>query len=83
MRKTATIGVNEATTFGWMTISGLVLIPVALMMVGGLPRRPLAGTGVTAGTQVLNAVGALFLVMALAAARPRSWRRRRTRWRPR
>ena len=37
MRKTATIGVNEATTFGWMAISGLVLIPVALFSLGGIP----------------------------------------------
>ena len=47
MRKTATIGVNEATTFGWMTISGLVPDPLR----ADLPRRhphrlPLAGTGV-------------------------------------
>ncbi|ANW65364.1 hypothetical protein BCA37_18825 [Mycobacterium sp. djl-10] len=67
MRKTATIGVNEATTFGWMTISGLLLIPVALISLGGLPtdfgwQAPV----LTAATQVLNAAGALFLVMALA-----------------
>jgi drug/metabolite transporter (DMT)-like permease len=67
MRKTATIGVNEATTFGWMTISGLALIPVAILMMGGIPT----GFGwqaptLTAATQVLNAVGALFLVMALS-----------------
>jgi drug/metabolite transporter (DMT)-like permease len=67
MRKTATIGVNEATTFGWMTISGLLLIPVALIMVGGLPTDfPWQAPALTAVTQVLNAVGALFLVMALA-----------------
>ena len=66
MRKTATIGVNEATTFGWMTISGLLLIPVALVMVGGLPTdSPWQAPALTAVTQVLNAVGALFLVMAL------------------
>ena len=28
MRKAALIGVNDATTFGWMTISGLLLVPV-------------------------------------------------------
>jgi drug/metabolite transporter (DMT)-like permease len=67
MRKTATIGVNEATTFGWMTISGLLLIPVALISLGGLPTDfPWQAPALTAGTQVLNAVGALFLVMALA-----------------
>ena len=67
MRKTATIGVNEATTFGWMTISGLLLIPVALISLGGIPTDfPWQAPALTAGTQVLNAVGALFLVMALA-----------------
>ncbi|MDV3123779.1 DMT family transporter [Mycobacterium sp. 21AC1] len=67
MRKTATIGVNEATTFGWMAISALALIPVALFSMGGIPtgfgwKAPV----LTAGTQLLNAVGALFLVMALS-----------------
>ena len=67
MRKTATIGVNEATTFGWMTISGLLLIPVALFSLGGIPTDfPWQAPALAAGTQVLNAVGALFLVMALA-----------------
>jgi len=67
MRKTATIGVNEATTFGWMTISGLILIPVALLSLGGIPTDfPWQAPALTAITQVLNAVGALFLVMALA-----------------
>ena len=67
MRKTATIGVNEATTFGWMTISGLLLIPVALFSLGGIPTDfPWQAPALTAGTQVLNAIGALFLLMALA-----------------
>jgi len=67
MRKTATIGVNEATTFGWMTISGLLLIPVALFSLGGVPTDfPWEAPALAAGTQVLNAIGALFLVMALA-----------------
>src|SRR3954452_22659756 len=67
MRKTATIGVNEATTFGWMAISALILIPVALISLGGIPTDfPWQAPALTAGTQVLNAVGALFLVMALA-----------------
>lgn len=67
MRKTATIGVNEATTFGWMTITGLMLIPVALISLGGIPIDfPWQAPALTAVTQVLNAVGALFLVMALA-----------------
>ncbi|MCV7422621.1 DMT family transporter [Mycobacterium yunnanensis] len=67
MRKTATIGVNEATTFGWMTISGLLLIPVALLSLGGIPTDfPWQAPALAAGTQILNAIGALFLVMALA-----------------
>lgn len=79
MRKTATIGVNEATTFGWMTISGLLLIPVALLSLGGIPTDfPWQAAALTAGTQVLNAIGALFLLMALARGRPPSWPRRRT-----
>jgi drug/metabolite transporter (DMT)-like permease len=67
MRKTATIGVNEATTFGWMTISALILVPVALFSLGGIPTDfGWQAPTLTAVTQVLNAVGALFLVMALA-----------------
>ncbi|KAA0099969.1 DMT family transporter [Mycolicibacterium sp. P1-18] len=67
MRKTATIGVNEATTFGWMTISGLLLISVALFSLGGVPTDfPWEAPALAAGTQILNAIGALFLVMALA-----------------
>jgi drug/metabolite transporter (DMT)-like permease len=67
MRKTATIGVNDATTFGWMAISGLLLIPVALISLGGIPTDfPWQAPVLTAGTQVLNAIGALFLVMALS-----------------
>src|SRR6476620_11533261 len=67
MRKTATIGVNGATTFGWMAISGILLIPVALISLGGLPTDfPWQAPALTAATQILNAVGALFLVMALS-----------------
>jgi drug/metabolite transporter (DMT)-like permease len=67
MRKTATIGVNEATTFGWMTISGLALIPVAIISMGGIPTGfGWQAPALTAVTQLLNAVGALFLVMALS-----------------
>jgi drug/metabolite transporter (DMT)-like permease len=67
MRKAALVGVNDATTFGWMTISGLLLVPVAFAMMGGLPSgAPWQAPALTAVTQVLNAVGALFLVMALS-----------------
>ncbi|MGW5351402.1 DMT family transporter [Streptomyces sp. NPDC004031] len=67
MRKAALVGVNDATTFGWMTISGLLLVPVALAMAGGFPTDyPWQAPTLTAVTQVLNAVGALFLVMAFS-----------------
>jgi len=67
MRKAATIGVNDATTFGWMAISGILLIPVALISLGGFPTDfPWQAPALTAATQLLNAVGALFLVMALS-----------------
>ncbi|MFI9081931.1 DMT family transporter [Streptomyces sioyaensis] len=66
MRKSALAGVNDATTFGWMTVSGLLLVPVAVLMMGGLPNAPWQAPALTAGTQILNAVGALFLVMALS-----------------
>ncbi|MEV7098650.1 DMT family transporter [Amycolatopsis sp. NPDC051045] len=67
MRKAAVAGVNDATTFGWMTVSGLLLIPVALVMMGGLPLSfPWQAPALTAITQLLNAVGALFLVMAMS-----------------
>lgn len=67
MKKAATIGVNDGTTFAYMTISGLLLIPVAIAMIGGLPSGvPWQAPVLTAGTQVLNAIGALFLVMAMS-----------------
>ncbi|MFB9238193.1 DMT family transporter [Plantactinospora siamensis] len=67
MRKAATVGVNDATTFSWMTISGLLLVPVAIWMAGGLALdAPWQAPGLAAVTQLLNAVGALFLVMAFS-----------------
>ena len=60
MRKTATIGVNEATTFGWMTITALALIPSRHHGRRTSDRLPRQAPALTAGTQVLNAVGALF-----------------------
>jgi drug/metabolite transporter (DMT)-like permease len=67
MKKAASVGVNDATTFGWMTISGLLLIPVAWAMMGHFPSgAPWQAPVLTLGTQLLNAVGALFLVMALS-----------------
>ncbi len=67
MRKAATIGVNDATTFAWMAISGLILTPFAIFSMGGIPLDvPWQAPVLTAATQILNAVGALFLVMALS-----------------
>lgn len=67
MKKAATVGVNDGTTFAYMTVSGLLLIPVAVAMMGGFEGGfPWQAPALTAGTQVLNAVGALFLVMALS-----------------
>lgn len=67
MRKASTVGVTDGTTFGYMALSGLLLVPVAVMMMGGLPDgAPWQAPSLTAGTQLLNAVGALFLVVALS-----------------
>ncbi|MGO4249504.1 DMT family transporter [Paenarthrobacter sp. RAF54_2] len=67
MRKAATIGVNDATTFAWMAITGLLLAPIAILAAGGLPMdAPWQAPALTAATQLLNAIGALFLVMALS-----------------
>lgn len=67
MKKAATVGVNDATTFTWMTVSGLLLVPVAFLMMGGFPSgAPWQAPALTLATQLLNAVGALFLVMALS-----------------
>ena len=67
MRKAASVGVNDGTTFGYMAISALILAPVAFFMMGAnLPEAPWQAPTLTFGTQLLNAVGALFLVMALS-----------------
>ncbi|WP_156365035.1 DMT family transporter [Sciscionella sediminilitoris] len=70
MKKAASVGVNDGTTFAYMTISGLLLIPVAIAMMGGIPGGfPWQAPTITAVTQVLNAIGALFLVMAMSRGR--------------
>ena len=67
MRKAASVGVNDGTTFGYMALSGLLLVPVAFIMMGGFPGgAPWQAPTLTLVTQLLNAVGALFLVMALS-----------------
>src|SRR5215210_6306594 len=37
MRKAASVGVNDGTTFGYMALSGLLLVPIAFVMMGGFP----------------------------------------------
>ena len=50
-----------------MAITAIALIPFALLSLGGLPLDfPWQAPALTAATQILNAVGALFLVMALS-----------------
>lgn len=67
MKRAALADVNDSTTFAWMTISGLLLIPVALgMMTQPATGYPWQAPAITAGIQALNAIGALFLVMALS-----------------
>jgi len=70
MKCASVAGINDTTVFFWMTVSALLLIPVALLV-----GRPTLGphlvhaTALTAGIQLLNAVGALFLVMAFRHGR--------------
>jgi drug/metabolite transporter (DMT)-like permease len=67
LRKAATVGIDDVTTFGYMTLSGLLLIPVAFWMMGGLPGHyPWHVPALAGGTQLLNALAALLLVMALS-----------------
>jgi drug/metabolite transporter (DMT)-like permease len=70
LRKAATVGIDDVTTFGYMTLSGLLLIPVAFWMMGGLPHHyPWHVPALAGGTQLLNAMAALLLVMALSRGR--------------
>lgn len=67
MKCAANAGASDATTFAYMTISGLLLVPLAYWMMRGTGLGfPWQAPALTAGTQVLNAVGALFLVMAMS-----------------
>jgi uncharacterized membrane protein len=67
LRKAALVGIGDVTSYTYMTLSGLLLIPVALSMTGdpqfGYPWQASALAG---GTQLLNAIAALFLVMSLS-----------------
>lgn len=67
MKRAANAGVNDATTFAYMTISGLLLVPISLwtMSSSGLGFTWKA-PALTTVIQLLNAIGALFLVMAMS-----------------
>jgi drug/metabolite transporter (DMT)-like permease len=70
LRKAATEGVNDATTFAWMAAGGLLLAPVALLSTGGARiEAAWEAPVVTFVIQLLNACGALFLVQALGRGR--------------
>lgn len=67
MKRASNIGVNDATTFAYMTISGLLLVPIAFWtMSGSAAGFTWHAPALTTVIQLLNAVGALFLVMALS-----------------
>lgn len=67
MKCAANAGASDATTFAYMTLSGILLVPVAYLMMPGTGFGfPWQAPALTAGTQVLNAIGALFLVMAMS-----------------
>lgn len=67
MKSASNASVNDATIFFYMTISGLLLVPVAYWsMRGNGFDFPWQASALTAATQVLNAAGALFLVMAMS-----------------
>ena len=67
MKKASSLGVNDGSIFAYMTLSGLLLIPLALAtMPGSGFDFPWQAPALTTLTQLLNAVGALFLVMALS-----------------
>lgn len=67
MKRAANAGINDASIFAYMTISGLLLVPVAfLTMHGNGFDFSWKAPALTTGIQLLNAIGALFLVMAMS-----------------
>lgn len=67
MKRASNQGISDSTLFGYMTLTGILLAPVAwMMMVDKHASYPLVAVVLTALIQVLNAVGALCLVMALS-----------------
>ncbi|QEE23330.1 DMT family transporter [Rhodanobacter glycinis] len=67
MKRAANAGVNDASIFAYMTISGLLLVPVAFLT---MPENGFdfgwKAPALTTAIQLLNAIGALFLVMAMS-----------------
>lgn len=67
MKKAATQGIQDSSMFGYMTLTGILLAPVAWMMLADKSvSYPVIAIASTACIQLLNAVGALCLVMALS-----------------
>jgi uncharacterized membrane protein len=67
MKKATNLNIDESSIFGYMTITALLLAPVAYLMIPDTSiSYPIEAPLITAATQVLNAAGALFLVMALS-----------------
>jgi uncharacterized membrane protein len=59
--------VGDVTSFAYMTLCGLLLVPVALLMTGDSQLGyPWQAPVLAAGTQLLNAIAALFMVMTLS-----------------
>lgn len=67
LRKAALAGIGDVTSFAYMTLSGLLLVPIALSMTGDSQLSyPWQASALAGGTQLLNAIAALFLVMSLS-----------------
>jgi drug/metabolite transporter (DMT)-like permease len=67
LRRAAIVGIGDATSFAYMTLSGLLLVPFALLMTRGSHLGyPWQASALAGGTQLLNAIAALFLVMSLS-----------------
>lgn len=67
MKKATNLNIAESSIFGYMTITALLLAPIAYLMIPDTSiSYPIAAPMITAATQILNAAGALFLVMALS-----------------
>lgn len=67
MKRASNNHIEDSAIFFYMTLTGLILAPIAYAMIPDKSGSyPAAAYLITAATQVLNAVGALFLVMALS-----------------